>query len=125
MHLPVLRAGVPVLRTPPGLDRDAPLDLHLGAAPAHPDLVRQLEQRRDVLLGEVQHLDELWLAETAAAVENLAARLVQDVAGVTHVRQSIVRPVGVARAVRSSAVSVRLLPREQPRAWHSSTTAVA
>ena len=53
-----LRAEVAVLGTAAGLQRDDALDLDLGAAPAHPHVVRELQQRRQVLVGQAQHLED-------------------------------------------------------------------
>ena len=49
-----LGAEVAILRAAAGLERHDPLDLNLGAAPAHPHLVRGLQGGRDLVVRQVQ-----------------------------------------------------------------------
>jgi hypothetical protein len=70
---------VAVLGTSAGLEADDALDLDVGAAPLHPDRVREFEQRRDILIGKLEHLDELVAIEAAAFFEHLLASDLKDV----------------------------------------------
>ena len=67
-----------VLRAAAGLDRDDALDLDLGAAPAHADLVRELQRGGQVLVGQRQHLEHARLVEAGAVAEDLGAGAVKD-----------------------------------------------
>ena len=76
-----LRAEVAVLRAPAGLQADDPLDLDLGAAPAHPHFVGKLERVRHALLGQLKNRKRLSLAQPNATLEHLLARNGADVVG--------------------------------------------
>jgi CheY-like chemotaxis protein len=56
------------------------LDLDVGTAPGHPDLVGQREQIVEAVIRQLQHLQGLILVEANAAVEYLLACLNQNVA---------------------------------------------
>ena len=77
-ELPGLRAEVAVLGAAARLQRDDALDLDLRAAPAHPDLVRQLQQGGQRLVGQPQDLDQLLLVEASTLLEHLGAGDGQD-----------------------------------------------
>ena len=77
-NTPDWRAEVAVLRAAAGLDRDDALDLDVGSAPAHADLVRELQGGRQVLVGQGQHLEDARLVEADAVVEDLGAGAVED-----------------------------------------------
>ena len=69
-----LRAEVAVLRAPAGLERDDALDLDLRAAPAHPHLVGQREQRVERLVGQPQHVEDLRLGQARRPASSTWAR---------------------------------------------------
>ena len=75
---PGLRAEVAILRAAAGLQRDDALDLDLRAAPAHPHLVGELQGRRQVLVGQPQHLQDAGLVEADTVGQHLGARAVED-----------------------------------------------
>jgi hypothetical protein len=69
---------VAVLRAAAGLQRHDALDLDLGAAPSHADLVRELEECRQVVVGRPQHLQHTRLVEPHTVCKNLGAGPVED-----------------------------------------------
>ena len=68
-----------VLGATAGLQADDALDLDLGAAPAHPHLVGQRQQFVEPVVGQLQHLQHLVLAQPLAALEHLLAGHRQNV----------------------------------------------
>ena len=68
-----------VLRAAAGLERDDALDLDLRSAPPHPDVVGDLQQFGEALVGKPQHLEHLVAIQGLSAFENLGARDVEDV----------------------------------------------
>src|SRR3954447_1584060 len=88
LEAPRLRAEVAVLGASAGLDRDDPLDLHLRSAPAHPDLVGELERVIHPLVGELEDLQRLRLVEAYAPLEDLLTGDVEDHAGISMVVNS-------------------------------------
>ena len=113
-----LAAEVAVLGAAAGLEADDPLDLDLGAAVLHPDLVGKVEQLGDLVVGQLQHLDELVVRQALAAVEDLAAGSLEDV---RHAQQDspsdgpvLPRPRPLDRPVRRPVRLRRLAPMPQP-----------
>lgn len=68
-----------VLRAAAGLERNDALDLDLRSAPPHPDVVGDLQQFGEALVGKPQYLEHLVAVEWLAAFEDLSARDVEDV----------------------------------------------
>ena len=66
-----LRTEVAVLGAPAGLEADDALDLDLGAAPAHPDLVGQRQQFLEPVVGQLQHGQNLVLVESLTPSQHL------------------------------------------------------
>ena len=98
-----------VLGAAAGLDRDDPLDLHLGPAPAHPHLMRQLQRVVDQIVRKPQHLQRLRLVEADAPLEDLLTGDVEDHAGISSLRScppSGSLPSSGAIAARSSRLQV-------------------
>ena len=67
-----------VLRASAGLQRDDALDLDLRTAPAHPDLVRELEGGGQVFVGKVQHREDTGLVEADTVAQHPLPGLVED-----------------------------------------------
>ena len=105
LEAPGLAAEVAVLGAAAGLDRDDPLDLHLRPAPAHPDLVGELERVVDALVRELEDLERLRLVEADAPLEDLLTGDVEDHAGISMVVSS-----ALAEACRGRARSARGRP---------------
>jgi hypothetical protein len=82
---------VAVLGAAAGLERDDPLDLDLLAAPLHPDVVREREQFRQLVVRSAEDLDQLLLAQPGALLQNLRTCHVQDLA---HAFSCLIRTVG-------------------------------
>ena len=78
-ELPGLRAEVTVLRAAAGLQADDALDLDLRPAPAHPYLVRQLQELGQPLVRQLQALQRLELVEPLAVLQHLLAGHCQNV----------------------------------------------
>ena len=74
-----LRAEVAVLRAATGFQADDALDLDLGPAPAHTDLVGQGEKFLEPIVRQLQDLEHLGLGQAFAAFEHLLARRCQHV----------------------------------------------
>ena len=74
-----LRAEVAVLGAAAGLDRDDALDLDLRTAPPHPHLVGERECIGHAVIGQLEHGQDVLLAEPDAMRQDLPARLVEDV----------------------------------------------
>ena len=68
-----------VLGAAAGLEADDALDLDLGAAPAHPDLVGERQQVVEPVVGQLQDGQHLVLVQALTAFEHLLASLDQDV----------------------------------------------
>jgi len=85
-----------VLGAAAGFQADDALDLDLGAAPAHPDLVREGEQLVQLLVGQPEHGKQLLRGQSLAPLEHLLT--------------------GVARisAARTSACSATAVTLETP-----------
>ena len=77
---PRLRTEVAVLGAAAGLEADDALDLDVGSAPRHPDLVGKRQQFVEPVVGQLQHLQRLILVEAFAALQYLVACLRQNVA---------------------------------------------
>ncbi len=67
-----------VLGAAAGLQRHDALDLDLRAAPRHPDLVSQLQQLRQIVVGQAQHLKDLGLVKAGTVCEHPGAGTVED-----------------------------------------------
>jgi hypothetical protein len=76
---PRLGAEMAVLRAAAGFQADDALDLDLGAAPAHPDLVRQRKQFLEMVVRQLQHLQHLVLAQSLTTLQHLQPSLRQNV----------------------------------------------
>ncbi len=68
-----------VLGAATGLEADDALDLHLGAAPAHPYVMGQREQLVETVVGQLQDGQHLVLRQALTSFEHLLAGLGQDV----------------------------------------------
>ena len=68
-----------VFRAAAGLEADDAFDLDFGSAPLHPDVVGQRQEFLEPIVGQLQHLQYLVLAETFSAVENLLAGQAQNI----------------------------------------------
>ena len=75
-----LRTEVTVLGAAAGFEADDALDLDVGAAPFHPDLVGEFQKFVELVVGQLQHLQCLLLVEALAALQHLPASLNQNVA---------------------------------------------
>ena len=71
-----------ILRAATGFQADDAFHLDLGAAVRHPDFVRQGQQFLEPLVGQLQHFENLLLAQSLAALEHLLARHRQNIGGV-------------------------------------------
>ena len=68
-----------VLGAAAGLEADDALDLDVGPAPGHPDLVGQRKQLVEPVVGQLQHAQGLLLVEALAALQDLLAGQREDV----------------------------------------------
>src|ERR1035438_4328524 len=98
-------AEVAVLRAAAGLHRHDPLDLHLGAAPPHPHLVGQRQQLAEALVRQLKAAQDLLLVQPAARLEDLAARLAQNVVGRTSPGSAQTNSAAHARSFAAHARS--------------------
>jgi hypothetical protein len=97
---------VAVLGAAAGLERHDALDLDLGTAPLHPHVVRQLEQLRQMLVGQAQNLQDAFLIEAGSAVEHLGTGPIEDLwHGTDPNKPSVVSP-SVGRGHSRSARTV-------------------
>src|SRR6201999_2919235 len=83
-----LAAEVAVLRASARLNGDDALDLDLRPAPAHADVVGELEHVVHALVGQPQDLERLRLVEADAPLQNLLTGDVENHAGISMVVNS-------------------------------------
>ena len=71
-----------ILGAATGFEADDSLDLDLRAAVGHPHLVCQRQQLLEAIVGKLQHLQDLLLAQPLTALEHLPARHGENVGAV-------------------------------------------